>query len=95
LPLQAWRGWSGGGCLVAGPLPDLFPLAAGFAAAPGDDGVGAGRAIDLPAACLTGARELCYPGTGAVDLGYQENADGTAIVFSTQNGIEVVSSAGT
>jgi hypothetical protein len=45
---------------------------------------------------LTGARELCYP-AGAVVLScgsYQENANGTAIVFGTGDGMKVVSSAG-
>jgi hypothetical protein len=36
------RAGSGGGCLAAGALSDLFPLAAGLAAAQGDDGVGSG-----------------------------------------------------
>ncbi len=44
---------------------------------------------------LTGAQELCYPQADGVDAGgYQENANGTAIVFGTQNGMEVVTSAG-
>jgi len=44
---------------------------------------------------LTGARELCYPQADGVDAGgYQENANGTAIVFGTLDGMEVVSSAG-
>jgi hypothetical protein len=45
---------------------------------------------------LTGARELCFP-ADAVDGSYGnylENADGTAIVFGAQDGIDVVSSAG-
>jgi hypothetical protein len=45
---------------------------------------------------LTGARELCYPvaGVDGSDVSYQENANGTAIVFSTLDGMEVMSSAG-
>ena len=43
LSCVAGQGGSGGGCLAAGPLPDLFGLAAGLAAAQGDDGVGAGH----------------------------------------------------
>jgi hypothetical protein len=59
-------------------------------------GAAEGGFLPLQRFSLTGARELCYP-ADAVDLGYgsyQENADGTAIVFGTQDGIEVVSSAG-
>lgn len=55
-----------------------------------------GGFLPLQRFSLTGARELCYP-AGAVDLSYgsyQENADGTAIVFGTQDGMQVVSSAG-
>jgi hypothetical protein len=59
-------------------------------------GAAEGGFLPLQRFSLTGARELCYP-AGAVDGSYgiyQENADGTAIVFSTQDGMEVVSSAG-
>jgi len=47
---------------------------------------------------LTGTRQLCYPAqfprAGSVDGTYRESANGTEIVFSTQNGFEVVSNAG-
>ena len=36
-----------GACLSAGPHADGFPLAAGLAAAQGDDGVGTGSRADL------------------------------------------------
>jgi hypothetical protein len=39
---------SGGGCLVAGSLPDLFPLAASLAAAQGGDGVGSNDQVNCP-----------------------------------------------
>jgi len=55
-----------------------------------------GGSLPLQRFSLTGTRELCYP-AGAADGSYgsyQENADGTAIVFGTQDGMEVVSSAG-
>jgi hypothetical protein len=55
-----------------------------------------GGFLPLQRFSLTGAQELCYP-AGAVAGAYgnyQENANGTAIVFSTQYGIEVVSSSG-
>ena len=59
-------------------------------------GAAEGGFLPLQRFSLTGARELCYP-ADAVDGSYgsyQENADGTAIVFGTQDGIDVVSSAG-
>ena len=47
---------------------------------------------------LTGTRVLCYPVTfpraGSVNGGFLVNANGTELVFSTQNGMEVVSSDG-
>jgi hypothetical protein len=47
---------------------------------------------------LTGTRQLCYPAqfprAGSVDGTYRESANGTQIVFSTDNGFEVVSNAG-
>ena len=57
-----------------------------------------GAFLPLQRFSLTGTRELCYPTqfakAGAVDGGYRENAAGTELVFSTQNGLEVVSNAG-
>ena len=47
---------------------------------------------------LTGARQLCYPTqfsrAGGFDGTYRENAAGTDLVLSTQNGLELVSNAG-
>lgn len=47
---------------------------------------------------LTGTRQLCYPAqfprAGAAEGNYLENASGTEIVLSTQNGMEVVSNSG-
>jgi hypothetical protein len=59
-------------------------------------GVAGGGVPPLQRFSLTGARELCYPfpQAGTVGVSYQENANGTAIVFSTLDGMEVVSSAG-
>jgi hypothetical protein len=59
-------------------------------------GAAGGAFLPLQQFSLTGARELCYrfPQAGTVDVGYQENANGTAIVFSTLDDMEVVSSAG-
>jgi len=57
-----------------------------------------GTSLPLQRFSLTGTRELCYPTqfsrAGDFDGGYQENATGTELVFSTQNGLEVVSNAG-
>ncbi len=57
-----------------------------------------GGFLPLQRFSLTGAREQCYPSkfpqAGAVDGGYQETADGTEIVVSTDNGMEVVSNSG-
>jgi hypothetical protein len=59
-------------------------------------GAAGGGFLPLQQFSLTGARELCYPfpQAGTVDVDYQENANGTAIVFSTLDDMEVVSSAG-
>jgi hypothetical protein len=59
-------------------------------------GTTGGGFLPLQRFSLTGARELCYPfpQAGIGDVNYQENANGTAIVFSTLDGMEVVSSAG-
>jgi hypothetical protein len=57
-----------------------------------------GTSLPLQRLSLTGARELCYPTqfarAGGFIGGYQENANGTELVLSTQNGLEVVSNAG-
>jgi len=57
-----------------------------------------GTSLPLQRLSLTGARELCYPTqfarAGGFIGGYRENADGTELVLSTQNGLEVVSNAG-
>lgn len=57
-----------------------------------------GGFLPLQRFSLTGAREQCYPTTfpraGAVDGGFVETPDGTEIVMSTDNGMEVVSNAG-
>jgi hypothetical protein len=54
-----------------------------------------GGFLPLQRFSLTGARELCYPAPAPQgDVTYQENATGTAIVFGTLDGMEVVSSAG-
>jgi hypothetical protein len=55
-----------------------------------------GGLLPLQRFSLTGARELCYPAgpVGGSYGSYQENANGTAIVFGGQDGMEVVSSAG-
>lgn len=57
-----------------------------------------GGFLPLQRFSLTGAREQCYPTTflraGAADGGFVETPDGTEIVMSTQNGMEVVSNAG-
>jgi hypothetical protein len=59
-------------------------------------GTTGGGYLPLQRFSLTGARELCYPfpQAGIGDVNYQENANGTAIVFSTLDGMEVMSSAG-
>lgn len=57
-----------------------------------------GGYLPLQRFSLTGTRELCYPAqfprAGAADGGFLETADGTELVLSTQNGMEVVSNAG-
>ena len=57
-----------------------------------------GGFLPLQRFSLTGVRELCYPvqfpRAGVVDGGYLETANGTELVFSTQDGMEVVSNAG-
>ena len=57
-----------------------------------------GGFLPLQRFSLTGTREQCYPvqfpRAGAVDGGYLETANGLDLVFSTQNGMEVVSNAG-
>jgi len=59
-------------------------------------GTTGGGYLPLQRFSLTGARELCYPfpQAGIGDVNYQENANGTAIVVSTLDGMEVMSSAG-
>ena len=57
-----------------------------------------GAALPLERFSLTGALELSYPTqfpqAGAFDGPYLENATGTELVLSTQNGLEVVSNSG-
>jgi hypothetical protein len=57
-----------------------------------------GDYLPLQRLSLTGARELCYPTrfprVGAAYGGYLENATGTEVVFSAQNGLEVASNTG-
>jgi hypothetical protein len=57
-----------------------------------------GGYLPLQRFSLTGSRQLCYPAqfprAGSQDGTYRENANGTEIVFATQNGFEVVSNAG-
>jgi len=57
-----------------------------------------GSPLPLQRLSLTGAPELCYltqfPQAGQADGGYLESADGTELVLSTQNGLEVVNNAG-
>lgn len=59
---------------------------------------GSGASLPLQRLSLTGSRELCYPTqfsrAGAFDGGYRENASGTELVLSTQNGLELVSNGG-
>jgi len=57
-----------------------------------------GGYLPLQRFSLAGTRELCYPDrfprAGAADGGFLETADGTELVPSAQNGLEVVSNAG-
>jgi hypothetical protein len=57
-----------------------------------------GGYLPLQRFSLTGTRELCYPVTfpraGSTDGSYLESANGTELVISTQNGMELVSNAG-
>lgn len=57
-----------------------------------------GTALPLQRLSLTGVRKLCYPTrfarAGGFEVGYQENATGTELVLSTQNGLEVVANDG-
>jgi hypothetical protein len=57
-----------------------------------------GGELPLQRFSLTGTRELCYPTqfllAGAILGNYLENANGTELVFGTQDGMEVVSNTG-
>jgi hypothetical protein len=57
-----------------------------------------GTSLPVRRFSLTGAPELSYPTqfpqAGDFDGGYLENASGTELVLSTQNGLEVVTNAG-
>jgi hypothetical protein len=57
-----------------------------------------GTTLPLQRLSLAGVRTLCYPTqfarAGGFDGGYQENATGTELVLSMQNGLEVVANDG-
>ncbi len=81
------------------PYPDIsFSRPEGTAILFQPGSTNSGASLPLERFSLTGALQLSYPTqfplAGAFDGIFQENASGTELVFSTQNGLAVVSNAG-
>jgi hypothetical protein len=98
--LNLRTGKAGGFALPSGtPYPQIsFTRPAGTAVLFLGTASTSGGYLPLQRFSLTGTRQLCYPAqfprAGSEDGTYRESANGTEIVFATQNGFEVVSNAG-